>query len=99
MTRKTFAFVFHHSFKRIEIKRAVFTRPTKLGLSCNYTRNLSATIQFGNSLIHILSLSNWHNNIASMQRNLGDKSHRFFCIDVTLLCEFESDKMRINQFE
>ena len=28
-----------------------------------------------------------------------DLSPRFFCIDATLLCEFESDKIRINEFE
>ena len=31
---------------------------------------------YSNSLIHILSLSNSHNNIASIQKNRGDKSHR-----------------------
>ena len=31
---------------------------------------------YSNSLIHILSLSNSHNNIASIQKNWGDKSHR-----------------------
>ena len=29
-----------------------------------------------NSLIHILSLSNSHNNLESIQKNRGDKSHR-----------------------
>ena len=29
-----------------------------------------------NSFIHILSLSNLHNNVASIQKNRGDKSHR-----------------------
>ena len=29
-----------------------------------------------NSLIHILSLSNSHNSVASIQKNRGDKSHR-----------------------
>ena len=29
------------------------------------------------SLIHILSLSNSHNNVASIQKNLGDKSHDY----------------------
>ena len=29
-----------------------------------------------NSLIHILSLSNSHNNVALIQKNRGDKSHR-----------------------
>ena len=28
-----------------------------------------------------------------------DLSPRFFCIDATLLCEFESDKIWINEFE
>ena len=27
---------------------------------------------YSNSLIHILSLSNWHNNVASIQKNRGD---------------------------
>ena len=31
---------------------------------------------YSNSLIHILSLSNSHNNVASVQKNGGDKSHR-----------------------
>ena len=31
---------------------------------------------YSNSLIHILSLSNSHNNVESIQKNRGDKSHR-----------------------
>ena len=31
---------------------------------------------YSNSLIHILSLSNSHSNVASLQINWGDKSHR-----------------------
>ena len=31
---------------------------------------------YSKSLIHILSLSNSHNNVASIQKNRGDKSHR-----------------------
>ena len=31
---------------------------------------------YSNSVIHILSLSNSHNNVASIQKNRGDKSHR-----------------------
>ena len=31
---------------------------------------------YSNSLIHILSLSNSDNNVASIQKNRGDKSHR-----------------------
>ena len=31
---------------------------------------------YSNSLIHILSLSNSHNNVVSIQKNRGDKSHR-----------------------
>ena len=30
---------------------------------------------YSNSLIHILSLSNSHNNVAAIQKNRGDKSH------------------------
>ena len=31
---------------------------------------------YSNLLIHILSLSNSHNNVASIQKNRGDKSYR-----------------------
>ena len=31
---------------------------------------------YSSSLIHILSLSNSHNNLALIQKNRGDKSHR-----------------------
>ena len=31
---------------------------------------------YSNSLIHILSLSNSHNNVASIQKNRGDESRR-----------------------
>ena len=31
---------------------------------------------YSNPLIHILSLSNSHNNVASLQKNRDDKSHR-----------------------
>ena len=31
---------------------------------------------YSNSLIHILSLSNSHNNVAPIQKNRGNKSHR-----------------------
>ena len=31
---------------------------------------------YSNSLIHILSLSNLHNNLASIQKNRNDKLHR-----------------------
>ena len=31
---------------------------------------------YSNSLIHILSLSNSHNDVASIQKNRSDKSHR-----------------------
>ena len=38
---------------------------------------------YSNSLIHILSLSNSHNNLASIQKDRGDKSHR---VIVALAC-------------
>ena len=34
---------------------------------------------YSNSLIHILSLSNSHNNVVSLQKNRSDKSHRVIC--------------------
>ena len=40
---------------------------------------------YSNSLIHILSLSNSHNNVPSLQKNRGDKSHR---VIVALYCFF-----------
>ena len=40
---------------------------------------------YSNSLIHILSLSNLHNNVASIQKNRDDKSHRV----IVALIEFE----------
>ena len=42
-----------------------------------------------NSLIYILSLSNSHNNVASIQKNRGDKSHRVIVtldIDTSGVC-------------
>ena len=35
---------------------------------------------YSNSLIHILSLSNSHNNVASIEKNRGDKSHRVIVV-------------------
>ena len=43
---------------------------------------------YSKSLIHILSLSNPHKNVASMQKNLGDKSHR---VNVALYLLLVSD--------
>ena len=40
------------------------------------------------SLIHILSLSNSHNNEASIQKNRGDKSHP---VTVALSCNYTRD--------
>ena len=39
---------------------------------------------YSNSLIHILSLSNFHNNVASIQKNRDDKSHRVIAALVNL---------------
>ena len=40
---------------------------------------------YSNSLIHILSLSNSHNNVASIQKNRGVKSHRVIvALDIIL---------------
>ena len=47
---------------------------------------------YSNSLIHILSLSNLHNNVASIQKNRGDKSHR---VIVALLIQFTLAKERV----
>ena len=46
---------------------------------------------FSNSLIHILSLSNSHNSIASIQKNRGDKSHRVI-VALNVELQFEKPK-------
>ena len=38
-----------------------------------------------NSLIHILSLSNLHNNVASLQKNRDDKSYRVIVALIIML--------------
>ena len=48
-------------------------------LSYNYTMRFT----YSNLLIHILSLSNEHNNVASIQKNRDDKSHRV----IVALCD------------
>ena len=40
---------------------------------------------YSNSLIHMLSLSNSHNDVTSIQKNRGDKSHRVIVALVWLL--------------
>ena len=40
---------------------------------------------YSNSLIHILPLSKSHNNVASLEKNRGDKSHRVIVILLLLL--------------
>ena len=57
---------------------------TTQNLSTNYDHCLKLQLHYAiyrlrfysNSLIHILSLSNSHSNVASIQMNRGDKSHR-----------------------
>ena len=42
---------------------------------------------YSNPLIHVLSLSKSHHNVASLQKNRGDKSHRIIVAsDVQLIC-------------
>ena len=58
-------------FKRIE--KSAVNPIAAFDLKAAITRcDLSAAI-LSNSLIHILSLSNSHNNIGSLQKNQGDK--------------------------
>ena len=45
---------------------------------------------YSNSLTHILSLSNSHSDVASIQKNRGDKSH---CVIVTLSKEEPHTKL------
>ena len=46
-----------------------------VSLSCNYTRDLSATILF-KLVDSYLTAFKLHNNVASIRKNRGDKSHR-----------------------
>ena len=46
-----------------------------LMLSCNYTMQFIGYDSIKTSLIYILSLSNSHNDTASMQKNRDDESH------------------------
>ena len=50
--------------------------------------DLSATINYSNSLIHIFLLSNSPNDVASLQKNRGDKSH---CVIVALAKQCHQD--------
>ena len=49
---------------------------------------------YSNSLIHILSLSNSHNNVASLQKNRGDKSHRVIVALSILTHASESNEVK-----
>ena len=74
----------------------IFDNSIKASLSCNYTPDLSATF-FSNSLIHILSLSNSHNNVTSIQKNRNDKSHRVIVAlhDLIFGSDFYSDSKKL----
>ena len=50
---------------------------------------------YSNSLIHLLSLSNSHNNVASIQKNRGDKSHRV----IVALVNFSKVQQLSNSFQ
>ena len=56
------------------------TKNAKVGSVSQLKLQLHDTIYrlqfYSNSLIHILSLSNSYNNVDSIQKNRGDKSHR-----------------------
>ena len=63
------------------LKRVAVNNLTSEDKSPNYVKlqlhNAIHRLRFySNSLIHILSLSTSHNNITSIQKNRGDKSHR-----------------------
>ena len=49
-------------------------------VSYNYTMRFIGLRFYSNSLIHILSLSKSQNNVASLQKNRGDKSHHVFVV-------------------
>ena len=57
-----------------------FCRMIRMGVAGHVKLQLHDAIYrlrfYSNSLIHILSLSNLHNNVASIQKNRGNKSHR-----------------------
>ena len=62
-----------------------------IALSYNYTMQFMAPI-YSNSLIHISSFYS-HNNVASVQKDRGDKSHRVIvalqCMSKQILQEFD----------
>ena len=50
---------------------------------------------YSNSLIHILSLSNSYNNVASLQKNRGDKSHSVIAaLDSLVTSDFDTETDR-----
>ena len=75
--------------------RVSFSKYKALGLGRGITKGNLLKLQLhdaiyrlrfdSNSLIHILSLANSHSNVASIQKNRGDKSHR---VIVALLHKF-----------
>ena len=53
---------------------------------------------YSNSLTHILSLSNSHNNVASIQKNRGDKSHRVIVtLEVTEQRPMNNEYLQIHE--
>ena len=77
--------------------RKVNARKFKIDVQCHCSK-FEATVQlhdaiyrlrfYSNSLIHILSLSNLHNSIASLQNNRDNKSHRVTVAQVKCQNEF-----------
>ena len=67
------------------ISFATFLATLEKGIHCKLQESRSVKLPlhdgiyrlrfYSNSLIHILSLSTSHNNVASIQKNRGDKSH------------------------
>ena len=56
-------------------------------------------IDFDSCFAHLLIWNYSSSNLYKATITWCDLSARFFCIDAKLLCEFESDKIWINEFE
>ena len=64
-------------YSLIDLKLSIFvvSNRTRNRIKLQLHNAISRLRFYSNSLIHILSLSNSHNNVASVQKNRGDKSH------------------------
>ena len=83
------------------VKRHFFHTATHVFDYGNLSKEMFA-IHTWRSVIYSLGYDHKHMFaifLAKATITLCDLSSLLFCIDATLLCEFESDKIRINEFQ